>query len=138
MIFTWDFNNLCIIFRQWRVTGTFSLLMSLVAIVVLTAGYECLRSASRRYEQSYEARMSAFSSAGSSMSPFSLPLSSLSLRPSRRRRTRICSRLMVDCRKRLQDKRRATGQDYQRHFLRSASLLQLLHNVRCLERLLKA
>ncbi|KAK5070110.1 copper transpport protein [Lithohypha guttulata] len=66
MIFTWDSNNLCIIFKQWRITSTMSLLMSLLAIVVLTAGYECLRSASRRYEQSYDARMSAFSSSGTS------------------------------------------------------------------------
>ncbi|KAK5092966.1 copper transpport protein [Exophiala xenobiotica] len=65
MIFTWDSTNLCIIFRQWRITGTFSLLMSLIAIVVLTAGYEGLRRASSRYEVSYEARMSAYSSAGS-------------------------------------------------------------------------
>jgi len=65
MIFTWDSTNLCIIFRQWRITGTISLLMSLVAIVVLTAGYEGLRRVSSRYEVSHEARMSAYSSAGS-------------------------------------------------------------------------
>jgi len=72
MIFTWDSTNLCIIFRQWRVTGTLSLLMSLVAIVILTAGYEGLRRASARYEMSHEARMSAYSSAGSRTS-LSLP-----------------------------------------------------------------
>lgn len=60
MIFTWSSKNLCIIFEQWRITGTFSLIMSLIAIVLLTAGYECLRQASRRYEQALEARISAF------------------------------------------------------------------------------
>ncbi|PGH18155.1 hypothetical protein AJ80_04542 [Polytolypa hystricis UAMH7299] len=52
MLFTWSSKNLCIIFRQWRVTGTFSLLLSLVAIVLLTAGYEAVREITRRYEAS--------------------------------------------------------------------------------------
>ncbi len=51
MLFTWDTQNLCIIFRQWRITGTLSLLLSLLAIVALTAAYEGVRDASRKYEQ---------------------------------------------------------------------------------------
>ncbi|KAL8829044.1 MAG: hypothetical protein Q9170_006346 [Blastenia crenularia] len=43
MLFTWDTTNLCIIFRQWRVYSTFSLLMSLIGVVILTAGYELKR-----------------------------------------------------------------------------------------------
>lgn len=66
MLFTWSSENLCIVFRQWRVTGTLSLIMSLVAIVLLTAGYECVREIARRYEQSHNARMAAFSSSASS------------------------------------------------------------------------
>merc|ERR1711988_1604594 len=31
MLFTWDTNNLCIVFSQWRVTGTFSLVISILA-----------------------------------------------------------------------------------------------------------
>lgn len=50
MLFTWDTTNLCIVFESWRVTGTFSLLVSLVAVAALTAGYEAVREASRRYE----------------------------------------------------------------------------------------
>ena len=50
MIFTWDYNNLCIIFRSWRVDSTFTLLWSLAAVAALTAGYEAVREASRRYE----------------------------------------------------------------------------------------
>ena len=50
MLFTWDTRNLCIVFRQWRVTGTSSLIFSLLAIVLLTAGYELVREISRRYE----------------------------------------------------------------------------------------
>ncbi|KAL8781193.1 MAG: hypothetical protein Q9203_001036 [Teloschistes exilis] len=52
MLFTWDTTNLCIIFSQWHVHSTFSLLMSLVGVIVLTAGYEFVREMSRRYEAS--------------------------------------------------------------------------------------
>jgi len=65
MIFTWSSKNLCIVFRQWHITGTFSLILSLIAVALLTAGYECVREISRRYEQSHSARMAAFSSSGS-------------------------------------------------------------------------
>lgn len=50
MLFTWDTTNLCIVFRGWRIDGTISLILSLLAIVLLTAGYEAIRDMSRRYE----------------------------------------------------------------------------------------
>lgn len=50
MLFTWDTTDLCIVFRGWRISGTGSLIVSLLAIVLLTAGYEAVREASRRYE----------------------------------------------------------------------------------------
>ena len=50
MLFTWDTTNLCIVFRGWRIDGTGSLIFSLLAIVLLTAGYEAVREISRRYE----------------------------------------------------------------------------------------
>ncbi|KEF59255.1 uncharacterized protein A1O9_04099 [Exophiala aquamarina CBS 119918] len=68
MLFTWSSKDLCIVFRQWRITGTFSLILSLIAIVLLAAGYECIREVSRRYEQGYNARMSAYSTGASSES----------------------------------------------------------------------
>ncbi|PNS20328.1 Copper transport protein CTR2 [Sphaceloma murrayae] len=52
MLFTWSTKNLCIVFEGWRVTGTVSLVFSLLAIVALTAGYELVRDMSRRYETS--------------------------------------------------------------------------------------
>lgn len=52
MLFTWDTTNLCIIFPQWRIYSTFSLLMSLVGVIILTAGYELVREMSRRFEAS--------------------------------------------------------------------------------------
>lgn len=50
MLFTWDTKNLCIVFPQWHVRGTASLIFSLLAIVAICAGYEALREAARRYE----------------------------------------------------------------------------------------
>lgn len=50
MLFTWDTTNLCIVFPSWRVTGTFSLIVSLLGVIALTAGYEAIRELSRRYE----------------------------------------------------------------------------------------
>ncbi|KAI3322237.1 Ctr copper transporter [Xylariaceae sp. AK1471] len=50
MLFTWDTTNLCIVFRQWHVRGSASLVFSLLAIVAICAGYEALREATRKYE----------------------------------------------------------------------------------------
>jgi len=50
MLFTWDTNNLCIVFRWWHIRSTPGLIISLLAVVALGAAYEALRSASRRYE----------------------------------------------------------------------------------------
>lgn len=52
MLFTWDTTNLCIIFRWWHIRSTLTLLISLVAVALLTAGYELVRELSRRYELS--------------------------------------------------------------------------------------
>ncbi|KAL2259384.1 hypothetical protein VTK26DRAFT_6958 [Humicola hyalothermophila] len=59
MLFTWDTNNLCIVFRQWHITSTFSLIVSLLAIVAICAGYEALREATRRYEAVVSKRVDA-------------------------------------------------------------------------------
>ncbi|KAL1997845.1 hypothetical protein VTN02DRAFT_607 [Thermoascus thermophilus] len=61
MLFTWSFQDLCIVFRQWRVTGPFSLVLSLVAIILLAAGYEGVREATRRYEAAHAQRLKAYS-----------------------------------------------------------------------------
>lgn len=55
MLFTWDTTNLCIVFQSWRVTGLWSLLWTLAAVIALTAGYEAVREASRRYEARHAA-----------------------------------------------------------------------------------
>lgn len=50
MLFTWDTTDLCIVFRGWHINGLTSLVFSLLAIVLVTAGYEAVREISRRYE----------------------------------------------------------------------------------------
>jgi hypothetical protein len=50
MLFTWDTDNLCIVFKWWRVTSTLSLVVSLVAVMAIVAGYEALREGIRQYE----------------------------------------------------------------------------------------
>lgn len=61
MVFTWSAKDLCIIFRQWRITGPISFLLSLVLIVLLTAGYEGVRQITRKYEAAHNQRLNAFS-----------------------------------------------------------------------------
>ncbi|GAB1213769.1 hypothetical protein ATERTT37_002922 [Aspergillus terreus] len=63
MLFTWSPKDLCIIFRQWHVSGPFTLFVSLVVIVLLTAGYEGVRQVTRRYEAAHAQRLNAFTAA---------------------------------------------------------------------------
>lgn len=50
MFINTDTNNLCIVFKQWRITGTWSLIQSLIVIVLLGMSFELMREVSRRYE----------------------------------------------------------------------------------------
>lgn len=56
MLFTWSTDNLCIVFRQWHITSTAGLIVSLLAIVAICAGYEALREGIRRYEAAVSKR----------------------------------------------------------------------------------
>ncbi|KAK1830292.1 Ctr copper transporter family-domain-containing protein [Podospora conica] len=57
MLFTWDYQNVCVVFRQWQITSPLSLVITLLAIVGLVAGYEALREGIRRYEASVSQRV---------------------------------------------------------------------------------
>jgi solute carrier family 31 (copper transporter), member 1 len=57
MLFTWSTENLCIVFSSWRITSTLSLIVSLLAVIALTAGYEAVREGSRRYEERHAKRI---------------------------------------------------------------------------------
>lgn len=59
MLFTWDTENLCIVFRSWRVHSTASLIGSIIGVILLTAGYELVRELARRYEARSRARIEA-------------------------------------------------------------------------------
>jgi copper transporter 1 len=50
MLFTWNTENLCIVFKWWHIRSTFGLIASLLAVVALVAGYEALREGIRQYE----------------------------------------------------------------------------------------
>lgn len=69
MLFTWDTTNLCIIFHWWRITNVLTLLISLVAVALLTAGYEAVREASRRYESSSQEYANKLQSKSPSRAP---------------------------------------------------------------------
>jgi len=50
MLFTWDYHNVCVVFRQWQITTPLSLIISLLGVVAIVAGYEALREAIRQFE----------------------------------------------------------------------------------------
>lgn len=54
MLFTWSTQNLCIVSSSWQITGPFSLLVSLLLIVALAAGYEGVKAYTRHVERSYK------------------------------------------------------------------------------------
>jgi solute carrier family 31 (copper transporter), member 1 len=57
MLFTWNTDNLCIVFSSWRITSTWTLILSLLGVMALTAGYEAVREASRRYEKNLATKL---------------------------------------------------------------------------------
>ncbi|EON62047.1 hypothetical protein W97_01266 [Coniosporium apollinis CBS 100218] len=57
MIFTWSTQDLCIIFDWWHIHSSFTLFMSLLGVVILTAGYELVRELARRYEAGANQKM---------------------------------------------------------------------------------
>jgi hypothetical protein len=77
MLFTWDTQNLCIVFKSWRVTSTMSLLWSLLGVMLLTAGYELIREISRRYEAKVQREIDDMPSKFLLASPTSFQLSAV-------------------------------------------------------------
>lgn len=50
MLFTWNTENLCIVFESWHIRSTAGLIFSLLAVILIGMGYEALRAGTRRYE----------------------------------------------------------------------------------------
>ncbi|KAF8424690.1 Ctr copper transporter family-domain-containing protein [Tirmania nivea] len=69
MLFTWSTENLCLVFRWWHISSTFSLIMSLLGVVALSAGYEFLRELTRRLEARLDSTPHATSEETSSLLP---------------------------------------------------------------------
>lgn len=44
MLFTWDWKNTCVVFKWWHIRTFQDFVLTFIAIVVLTAGYEWLRT----------------------------------------------------------------------------------------------
>ncbi|KAK1755123.1 Ctr copper transporter family-domain-containing protein [Echria macrotheca] len=57
MLFTWDYKNICVVFRSWQITSPLSLVLTLLGVVAITAGYEALREGIRRYEAAANKRV---------------------------------------------------------------------------------
>jgi hypothetical protein len=51
MLFTWDTENLCVVFRWWHVRGPWSLLFTLLGVVALGMSYEFLRHLARKFDE---------------------------------------------------------------------------------------
>lgn len=54
MLFTWDTTNLCVVFKWWHVRTNLDLLLTIVAVVALGAGYEYLRLVAKRFDARFE------------------------------------------------------------------------------------
>lgn len=70
MVLHWETQNLCLVLRSWQITGPVSLIASLLGVFALSAGFELLRSFTRRYEASRSA-----STLPSTYIPSTFPLS---------------------------------------------------------------
>lgn len=44
MLFTWDWHNSCVVFKWWHVRSPLSFIFSLIAIVLVSMGYEWLKT----------------------------------------------------------------------------------------------
>ena len=131
MLFTWSTENLCIIFRQWRVSGPITLVLSLLGVAILTAGYEAVRQIGRNYEKAHAARIDAIGSRSSKFTSCVFFLSSLlshllrSRGPPRERNELTTFRGQGE-----QEIGKETRYHHQGGFVLPPGLLQLLHYVR--------
>lgn len=50
MLFTWDWRNTCVVFRWWHLQTPAGFVGSLVAIVLLAAGYEYIKYWGKKWE----------------------------------------------------------------------------------------
>ncbi|KAK6459119.1 Ctr copper transporter family-domain-containing protein [Scheffersomyces xylosifermentans] len=53
MLFTWNWKNTCVVFKWWHIKTFPGFLLSVLAIVLFTAGYELLKAWFNRWQKSY-------------------------------------------------------------------------------------
>jgi copper transporter 1 len=53
MIFTWDWRNVCVVFKWWHIRTFSDFLISFIAIVLLTAFYEYIKDVVESWELNY-------------------------------------------------------------------------------------
>lgn len=51
MLFTWNWHNSCVVFKWWHIRSWWSFVISMLAIIAITLGYECLRAWVHKWEQ---------------------------------------------------------------------------------------
>ncbi|KAG2196994.1 hypothetical protein INT47_006941 [Mucor saturninus] len=54
MLFNWQIENTCVVFRWWHIHGPISLIMSCIAIFLIAAGYEWIRAYTVTIENRWE------------------------------------------------------------------------------------
>ncbi|KAI9476231.1 MAG: Ctr copper transporter [Benjaminiella poitrasii] len=54
MLFNWQIENTCVVFRWWHISGPFSMFLSCVAIFLIAAGYEWIRAYSSLIESRWK------------------------------------------------------------------------------------
>ncbi|KAI8370124.1 Ctr copper transporter family-domain-containing protein [Choanephora cucurbitarum] len=54
MLFNWQIENTCVVFRWWHISSASSMLFSCIAIFLIAAGYEYMRVYSIQLEQQWK------------------------------------------------------------------------------------
>lgn len=54
MLFNWQIENTCVVFRWWHIHGPVSLIMSCIAIFLIAASYEWIRAYTVTVENRWE------------------------------------------------------------------------------------
>ncbi|KAK6460527.1 Ctr copper transporter family-domain-containing protein [Scheffersomyces coipomensis] len=74
MLFTWDWQNTCVVFRWWHIKSFTGFILSFIAIVVITSGYEFLKSWFGQWQRSYSNTLSgsAVNTTGAAINRFKL------------------------------------------------------------------
>ncbi|KAG5417274.1 CTR2 [Candida metapsilosis] len=62
MLFTWDWNNSCVVFKWWHVKTFTGFMISMVVILLLSAGYEFTKAWVTTWERNTVATLTASSS----------------------------------------------------------------------------